>query len=452
MTPGSGPPTEEHLMRIYAHRRLLTGFAVLTSLALLAGACGGGDKGGEQTPAQGEASGDLRVVSNWTGSEGEAFQAVIDAFHQKNPKVNVKVEQVPFDQTQALLTQQFAAGSPPDVAVALPGIVRTFADQDLLLNLDSQWDAWIKDGAYTDALRQIASGPDGKAYAVYFKGNVNALVWYSPKQLKQLGIGVPKTWAEFTAAMDKAKAEGVAPLAVGGKDGWPLTQWTDPVILRVAGAQAFNDLARGKIGWDDPRIVKSFQVLGDLIGKYFPSQALGTGFIDATCAGAKGKALFDNQGAFLNLIIPAECDKSLKPGEDFTFFLMPKYDASMPEAQFVSGDLFVGAKDTKNKPATLALLDYLASADAQEIWAKRGGYIAPNAKVPADVYPDENDRKAAALWPKQAAVPAGYDLDDWIGGEIQVKYRQALAQFTRDRDVDKFIATMKQVDTRAAGG
>src|SRR5829696_5541607 len=405
-------------MRIYGHRRLLTGFAVLTSLALLAGACGG-DEGGE-TPPPGEASGEIRVVSNWTGSEGEAFQAVIDAFHEKNPKVTVKVEQVPFDQTQALLTQQFAAGSPPDVAVALPGIVRTFADQGLLLNLDSQWDAWVKDGAYTDVLRQIASGPDGKAYAVYFKGNVNALVWYSPKQLQQLGIGVPDTWDEFTGAMDKAKAEGVAPVAVGGKD-----------------------------GWDDPRIVKSFQVLGELIGKYFPPQALATGFIDETCARADGKFLFQNQGAFINLIVPAECDKSLKPGKDFTFFLMPKFDAAMPDAQFVSGDLFVGAKDTKNQPATLALLEFLGSADAQEIWAKRGGYIAPNAKVPADVYPDENDRKAAALWPKSADVAAGYDLDDWIGGEIQVKYRQALAQFTRDRDVDKFIATMTQVDTRA---
>jgi alpha-glucoside transport system substrate-binding protein len=248
-------------MRIYAHRRLLTGLAVVASLALAVGACGGGDEGGEATPPQGEASGELRVVSNWTGSEGEAFQAVIDAFQQKDPQVKVKVEQVPFDQTQALLTQQFAAGSPPDVAVALPGIVRTFSQQDLLLDLDQQWDAWIKDGAYTDALRQIASGPDGKAYAVYFKGNVNALVWYSPQQLEQLGISVPTTWAEFTAAMDKAKAEGVAPVAVGGKDGWPLTQWTDPIILRVGGAEAFNDLARGKIGWDDPRIVKSFQVL-----------------------------------------------------------------------------------------------------------------------------------------------------------------------------------------------
>ncbi|HYY81711.1 MAG TPA: extracellular solute-binding protein [Actinomycetes bacterium] len=437
-------------MSSHANRRLLTVLAVLTCLALGVSACGGGGKGG-QAPPPGQASGQLRVVSNWTGSEGEAFQAVIDAFQRKNPKVTVKVEQVPFEQTQALLTQQFAAGSPPDVAVALPGIIRNFAGQDLLLNLDDQWDAWIKDGSYTDALRQIASGPDGKAYAVLFKGNVNALVWYSPQQLRKLGIGVPTTWAGFTAAMDKAKAAGVAPVAVGGKDGWPLTQWTDAIILRVAGAQAFNDLARGKIRWDDPRIVKSFQVLGDLIGKYFPPQALATGFIDETCARAQGKFLFQNEGAFINLIVPAECNKSLKAGRDFTFFLMPKFDPSMPDAQFVSGDLFIGAKDTKNKPATLALLQFLGSAEAQEVWAKRGGYIAPNAKVPASVYPNENDRKAAALWPKSASVAAGYDLDDWIGGEIQVKYRQALAQFTRDRDVSKFIATMTRVDTRAKG-
>jgi alpha-glucoside transport system substrate-binding protein len=433
---------------VHAHRRLLTGLALLACMALGVSACGGGDEG-EQAPPAGEASGQLRVVSNWTGSEGEAFQAVIDAFQQQNPKVTVKIEQVPFDQTQALLTQQFAAGSPPDVSVALPGIIRNLADQDLLLDLDEQWDAWIKDGAYTDALRQIASAPDGNTYAVYFKGNVNALIWYSPKQLEDLGIGVPATWQEFTAAMDKAKAAGTAPLAVGGKDGWPLTQWTDPIILRVAGAEKFNQLARGEIGWDDPQVVESFRVLGDLIARYFPPQTLATGFIDATCARADGKALFQNQGAFINLIVPAECDKSLKPGEDFTFFPMPKRDASMPDARFVSGDLFVGAKDTKNQPATLALLEFLGSAEAQEIWARRGGYIAPNAKVPLAAYPDENDRKAAELWPRSADVPAGYDLDDWIGGEIQVRYRQALGQFVRDQDVDKLVATMTQVDTRA---
>ena len=125
-------------------------------------------------------SGELRVVSNWTGAEGDAFQAVIDAFGEQFPDVTVTIEQVPFDQTQALLTQQFAAGTPPDVSVALPGIIRLLSEQDLLLDIGDLWDEWVANGDYTDSLRAIASGPDGTAYGVYFKGNVNGLIWYSP--------------------------------------------------------------------------------------------------------------------------------------------------------------------------------------------------------------------------------------------------------------------------------
>src|SRR5262245_10093977 len=89
-----------------------------------------------------DVTGQLRVVSNWTGSEGEAFQAVIDDFESRYPGVSVEIEQVPFGDTQSQLTQEFAQGSPPDVSVALPSIVRLFADQGLLVNLDDVWDGW----------------------------------------------------------------------------------------------------------------------------------------------------------------------------------------------------------------------------------------------------------------------------------------------------------------------
>ncbi|MGW3622174.1 ABC transporter substrate-binding protein [Streptomyces sp. NPDC000880] len=432
-------------------RNVVTGAA--TALLLVgAAACSGSSGGasGDGAPADGKVEGKLRVVTNWTGSEGEAFDTVIKGFEAKYPSVQVQVEPVPFEQGQALLTQQFAQGSPPDVAVALPGLVRSFSQQGLLMNLDSSWDKWIADGEYAPSVRDIAQGADGHTDSVLFKGNVNALIWYDPKQMAELGLSVPHTWAEFTSVLDKAKAKGVTPFAVGGKDQWPLTQWTDSVLLRVAGASAFNDLARGKIGWDDPRIVKSFQVFGDMIGSYFPADNLSSSFSDATCARVAGKYLFENQGAFINLVDRQECGKKLVPGKDLSFFLMPSY-GDTPPPQFVSGDLFMGAKATKNPGATKALLDYLGSAPAQEIWAKVGGYVAPNAKVPATAYPDVNDRQAAALWPKSAKDQAGYDLDDWIGGEIQVKYKQALSQFVRDRNVSSFIATMKQVDTRSAG-
>ena len=77
------------------------------------------------------------------------------------------------------------------------------------MDLTAEWDAWIASGDYTESLRSIAAGPDGTAYGVYFKGNVNGLIWYSPPQLEELGIAVPTTWDEFTAAMDAAAAADV---------------------------------------------------------------------------------------------------------------------------------------------------------------------------------------------------------------------------------------------------
>lgn len=418
-------------------------------MALLLGgvaACSGSS--GDAAGSSGKVEGKLRVLINWTGSEGKAFDQVIKGFEAKYPSVEVDVETVPFEQGQALLTQQFAQGSPPDVAVALPGLIRSFSQQGLLVNLDSSWDKWVKDGAYSPAVRDMAQGSDGHTDSVLFKGNVNALVWYDPKQLDKLGLKVPRTWAQFTSVLDKSKAKGVEPFAVGGKDQWPLTQWTDSILLRVAGANAFNDLARGKIGWDDPRIVKAFKVYAGMVRSYFPSTSLSSSFTDATCARVAGKYLFENQGAFINLVDRHECGKNLTPGKDLSFFKMPAY-GSAPAPQSVSGDFFVGARASKNPTATRALLDYLGSAPAQRTWAKIGGYVAPNAKVPASAYPDVNDREAAALWPKNPSQEAGYDLDDWIGGETQVKYKQALAQFVRDTDADGFIAKMKKIDTRA---
>jgi alpha-glucoside transport system substrate-binding protein len=434
-----------------ATTRRLFALHLLVVLALSAAACGGPD--GEQDTAQVEAAevaGVLSVVITWSGSELEAFQAVIEGFESAHPDVDVSLVEIPFGELNAQLTQQFATGDPPDVTVALPGLIRLFAGQGFLMPLDALWDEWVADGQYNDALRAIASA-DGTAYGAWFKGNVNALIWYKPAQLEELGVEVPTSWDEWIAGLDVIKASGVEPFAVGGVDPWPLTQWWDPILVRVGGAEAFTGLVDGSVAWDDPRVVESFEVFADLIAEYFPATTLDRGFVDATCAWADGTAAYQNQGAFINLVAPGECDPTMVPGEDFTFFLMPRHDESAPDVQFISGDLFAVADDTDNPDAALALVRYLASAEAQTIWAERGGFVAPNADVPIDVYPDENDRMAAELWPAEADAQAVYDLDDFIGGEIQTTLREALQQFVRDRDVERIVETMVDVDERVRG-
>ncbi len=395
-------------------------------------------------------AGELSIVHAWTGSEQEALEAVLEGFETTYPDVSLERVQVPFGELTAQLTQQFAAGSGPDVTVALPGLIRLFAAEGFLMPLDDLWATWLADGSYTEALAAIASA-DGTPYGVWFKGNVNALIWYTPARLEALGVEVPTTWVEFTDVLDAIQAAGEEPFAIGGADQWPLTQWWDPILARVGGAEVFNGLVDGSVPWDDPGVVESFEVFGQFIADYFPGDVLDRGFVEATCARVDGAAQFQNQGAFINLVVRGECDDSLVPGEDYAFFLMPKYDEAAEEVQFVSGDLFAVNADTPNPDAALALAEYLGSAEAQSIWAERGGFVAPNTGVPVDVYPDVNDQAAAALWPADPSVAAVYDLDDFIGGEIQTVLREALQQFVRDQDVAAIVATMVEVDERVRG-
>ena len=227
--------------------RLMTAFI---GFALILVACGDGGTPTSSAPAtggtgDGAPSGEIRVVHAWAGAEGEAFQSVVDGFTEANPDVTVTLVQVPFDELNSQMIQQFAAGTPPDVVSTLPGLIHSLAAQDLLMPLDDVWDTWVADGEYSESIRTIASH-EGSAYGVFFKGNVNGLIWHRNDTLEELGISEPGSWDDFTAALDEIAADGTyAPVAVGALDVWVPTQWSDAFLAKVAGPEKFNGLIDG---------------------------------------------------------------------------------------------------------------------------------------------------------------------------------------------------------------
>lgn len=426
--------------------------AIPAVLTLIITACTGEvseSPGPGEPTGDGELSGSITVVHAWAGAEGEAFQSVVDGFTDANPDVEVELRQVPFDDLNSQMIQQFAAGTPPDVVSTLPGLIHSLAAQDLLLPLDDVWDEWVDAGEYSESFRTIASH-EGTAYGVFFKGNINGLIWHRTDTVEELGISEPGSWDDFTSALDEIVAEGTYdPFAVGAADVWVPTQWSDAFLAKTAGADVFNGLIDGSVGWDDPAVVDAFTQFSDFIAAYWPDDALDVGFTDANCAWAsQGTAAFQNQGAFVNLTTPANCGEELDPEADYTFFEMPAPNADFSDVHFVSGDLFSVAQATDNPEAATAFARYLGSAEAQAIWAELGGFIAPNATTDQSVYPTENDRKAAELFTSGTAV---YDLDDAIGGEIQSVEREALAALIGSGDVDAFIQAMVEVSERVRG-
>jgi alpha-glucoside transport system substrate-binding protein len=75
---------------------------------------------------------------------------------------------------------------------------------------------------------------------------------------------------------------------------------------------------------------------------------------------------------------------------EFDFFVMPEIDPAYAGALTGGGDLFGLFSD---KAAAKDLLKYLVTAEAQQIWADRGGFVSANTKV--TTYPDPVGQKSA---------------------------------------------------------
>jgi alpha-glucoside transport system substrate-binding protein len=104
---------------------------------------------------------------------------------------------------------------------------------------------------------------------------------------------------------------------------------------------------------------------------------------------AKPKAAQVIEGDFVPGVVASST--KLKPGTGYNVYAFPAIGNT---ANYVEGggDELMAFKDS---PAIRALVKYLATGEAQTIWAKRGGYSAPAKTVPASAYPDAITRTTA---------------------------------------------------------
>jgi alpha-glucoside transport system substrate-binding protein len=81
----------------------------------------------------------------------------------------------------------------------------------------------------------------------------------------------------------------------------------------------------------------------------------------------------------------------MKVGDNAKFFDWPSINGSKP-AVVTAGDQAVAFKDT---PAAMALIAFLASPEAAQIIASKGGFISANKNLPTSAYPDETTKQLA---------------------------------------------------------
>ncbi|MGP3952687.1 ABC transporter substrate-binding protein [Streptomyces sp. 7N604] len=388
-----------------------------SALALTAAGCGG-DDGKDGDAGGGGAAKDsaptvqlpklngqkLQVAAVWTGAEQKNFTAVLDEFEKRT---GAEVSFVPTgDSISTFLGTKIEGGEPPDVAM-LPqvGALKQFADKGWLKPAGTEVTAQL--GKNFSKGWQDLGAHEGKQYGVYFKAANKSLVWYNAAAFENAGASEPKTWQEFLDTAQTVSASGVPPVSVGGADGWTLTDWFENVYLSQAGPEKYDQLAQHKIKWTDPSVKQALETLGELFGDKTliaggQNGALQTEFpksVTQTFAGGDTPdAAMVFEGDFVSINIAT--DTKAKIGTDAKVFPFPAVGRQSPVVS--GGDVAVALKGGKGAQA---LLTFLASTDAAEIWAKAGGFISPNKELDLKAYPNDVQRDIA-----KALIEAGDDF------------------------------------------
>jgi len=378
----------------------------------------------------------VSVLGVWGGAEKDAFMKMVEPFEAAT---GIRVDFTGTRDLAAILTTRVAAGNPPDVsALPNPGQLEQFAKVGALVDLATFMDMSKVRSDYAKTWLDLASYK-GKLYGFFISADLKSLVWYSPKAFASAGYKVPGTWDELLALSDKIVADGKAPWAIGlesgAASGWPGTDWIEDIMLRSTSPEVYDEWVGHQIPWTDPKVKRAFQLFGRIARneKYLyggTTGALTANFGDAPNAlfTTPPNAYMHRQATFIKSFI-LKANPDLVAGVDFNFFPFPPIDAEYGTPALGAADLFSMFNDT---PEARALMKYLITPGAQEIWVAALGKLSANGRVNPNAYPDELTRKAAEILVgaktfrfdgsdlMPAAVGAGTfwsGILDYVGGE-----------------------------------
>jgi raffinose/stachyose/melibiose transport system substrate-binding protein len=338
----------------------------------------------------------LKVWDIWTrGVDGDTIETLDREFEAAHPGVTIERTVKSFDDMKATVQLALSGEDGPDVAQINQGLSDMVAlvKAGLLTDLTPYWQkyGWSKRLAAPLAARNSVLG-DGSAYG---QGNVYGMaptaefigVFYNKEKFAAAGIEVPKTFAEFEAALETLKAAGETPIMYGNLDGWPAIHTYGEIQNVYLTDPTYLDnfiFGRGDVSFDIPENLEAAAKYKEWADKgYFLEGFNGIAYDDVW-------PLFsEDQGAMLitgtwmgaNLEVGANADK-------LGFFVLPPLTEG-GQKLVVAGTSTAYAirKGSPNTDLAAEYIDWMMSDRAMELWQTAG--LVPVVPVdPANLEPD----------------------------------------------------------------
>jgi alpha-glucoside transport system substrate-binding protein len=362
--------------------------------------------------------------------------------------------------------------------------MRELANEGRLLPLDGILDmatitqeyspSWIELGTVNDSL-----------YAIFMKATNKGIIWYDPQVFQQNNWQIPESWDELIQLSDTIASGSQTPdfpwsvgVEAGQASGFPGTDWIAQIFLGEFGGDVYDQWVNHEIPWTDPRVKAAWEKFGRIVHTegYIPggaTTALSTNFQDASYLPFQDppQAAMYYEGDFVQGFLAAQFPDQVA-GQDYAFFAFPPVNPAgaapaaspgapgasppagptmqapgasppavpspgaspaaspLPQVPVTGGaDLVVAFNDT---PAVRSFVEYLSTAEAQEIWVQRGGFTSVNNQVSLDAYPNELARQSAEMLIN--APVFRYGAGDVMPSAVQTAWWQGVLQYLQNQD------------------
>lgn len=321
-------------------RRLLgrtaaAGLLAVPGVSLLSGCLGSSDDD-EPDQAEGAKSdknplgvkedAELEVVI-FNGGLGTKYatDVHIPSYKKSFPDANVKFSQA--EEISTVVQPRFAGGNPPDMvnnagsklmdmgALVAEGQAADLTDLFDAPSLDVSGQK-VKDTLLPGTIEQGTF--NGKPYVVQYAYTTFGL-WYDSELFKKNSWTPPKTWADFTALLDKIKAAGITPYAYAGANA---AYYQYLVILTSAAKIGGPDILKNidnlePNAWKNDAVKKAAEAWAAIGAKYGNKANLGQRHTEVQLQQNQGQVGFYPSGSWL------ENEQAKNTPPTFKYAVMP---------------------------------------------------------------------------------------------------------------------------------
>ncbi|MCR8630671.1 extracellular solute-binding protein [Paenibacillus radicis (ex Xue et al. 2023)] len=329
------------------------------------------------------------------GSTGTPYPATQAVAAEAEKKLNIKIKfDIKPDGTEGdnLVKTRLATGEMADILYYNSGsLLKALNPEENFVDLTNEPFMANPLDSYKETVTS-----NGKVFGVPGGSSNVGGILYNKKVYAELGLTVPKTWAEFIANSDKIKASGKTAIIGSYK-----TTWTSQLFVLGnhynVQAQVPNfvqDYTANKAKYaTTPAAMRGFEMMSEVFKKnYYNKDFLATTYDTALKMLAEGTGV---QYPMLTSAIDALAQNYPDKVKDIGVFPTPSDNASingftvwMPNSYYIN-------KKSKNIDAAKKFIDFLLSPEGQKAYMSKskanGPYVVKGIKVPDDAYEGVKD-------------------------------------------------------------